>query len=49
MRFEEAQDSREKRWIIKLRSKLAGPDSGQVEESLRPTFIAERCGKRSEG
>ena len=49
MRFEESKDSRQKRWIIELGSKLVGPDSGQVEESLRPTLIAERCGKRSEG
>ena len=49
MRFEEAQHRCQERWIIELGSKLIGPNSGQVEESLRPTLIAERCGKRSEG
>jgi hypothetical protein len=46
MRFEEAQQSSEKGWIAHPAPQLVGPDSGQVEEPLRPTLGAERCGKR---
>ena len=49
MGFQETQERGEKRRIIKTIPELAGPDSGQVEEALRPTLVAERCGKRSEG
>ena len=43
MRFEEAQQRREQRWIAGAGAKLASPDSGQVEEPVRPTRVAERC------
>lgn len=48
MGFEETQQRREKRRIIEAAPQLLSPDSGQVEEPLRPTFVAKRCGKRSE-
>ena len=47
--FEEAQQSGEQNWVINPASKLLSPDSGQVEEPLRPPFVAKRCRKRSEG
>jgi hypothetical protein len=47
--FEEAQQSGEQRRVAEPAPELLGPDSGQVEEALRPTLGAERCGKRSEG
>jgi hypothetical protein len=46
--FEETQQGGEKRRVVEPRPQLLSPDSGQVEEPLRPTFVAERCGKRSE-
>jgi len=49
MRLEKMQDSGEQRRFAQPASKLVGPDSGQVEKALRPTLIAERCRKRSEG
>ena len=49
MSFEEAQQRGEQRRIIEAAPELVSPDSGQVEESLRPTFGAERCSTRSEG
>jgi hypothetical protein len=48
MRFEETKQRREKRRIGETVPQLVGPDSGQVDEALRPTVIAERCGQRSE-
>ena len=49
MGFEEAQQLGEKRRIADPVPELIGPDSGQVEEPLRPTLRAERCRQRSEG
>ena len=48
MRFEEPQKRREKRRIGRAGAKLVRPDSGQVEESPGPPFVAERCRKRIE-
>jgi len=30
-------------WVARLALQFIRPDSGQVEEPLRPTFVAERC------
>jgi len=49
MRLEKMQDSGEQRRFAQPVATLVGPNSGQVEKALRPTLIAERCGKRSEG
>ena len=49
MRFEEAQQRGEQRGFARLRPQLICPDSGQVEEPLRPPLVAERCRKRGEG
>ena len=48
VRFEEAQQRREQRRLGRPRPKLVRPDSGQVEEPLRPPLVAERCRKRGE-
>ena len=47
--LEEAEQRGEQCRIAKALTKLVGPNSGQVEEAVRPTFCPERCGKRSEG
>ena len=49
MRFQEAKHGGEKRRFAEPGPQLLSPDSGQVEEPLRPTLGAERCGERSEG
>ena len=49
MGFEEAQERGEKRRIVQPAPELVGPDSGQVEKALRPTFVPERCRERGEG
>jgi hypothetical protein len=49
VRFQEAENRSQKRWVIDSAPKFVGPNSGQVEKTLRPTPIAERCGKGSEG
>ena len=49
MRFEEPQKRREKRRIGRAGAKLVRPDSGQVEESPGPPFVAERCRKSGKG
>ena len=49
MRFEETQQRREKRRVGCALPELFSPDSGQVEETLRPALVPKRCGKRSEG
>ena len=48
MSFEKTQQGRKERRVVEPASQLVSPDSGQVEEPLRPTFVANRCGKRSE-
>ena len=47
MSFEEAEEFCEQRRLSGASAKLVSPDSGQVEKPLRPTLIAERCGKRA--
>ena len=49
MRFQEAKHGGEKRRFAEPGPQLLSPDSGQIEEPLRPTLGAERCGERSEG
>jgi hypothetical protein len=48
MRFEEAQDGYQQRWFGCSAAKLVSPDSGQVEEPLRPALLTKRLGKRGE-
>jgi hypothetical protein len=49
MGFEEAQQRGEQRRVVEPAPELLSPDSGQVEEALRPALGSERCGKCSEG
>ena len=49
VRFEEAQQRGEQRRLAGTAAELIRPDSGQVEEPMRPPFVAERCRKRGEG
>jgi hypothetical protein len=49
MSFEKPKQRYKQVAIASSGSQLVSPDSGQIEESLRPTLIAERCGKRREG
>ena len=49
MRFEKAQQRRKQHGIGGAEPQLVSPNSGQVEEPLRPTLRAERCGQRSKG
>lgn len=42
MRFEEAQQRREKGRLAGALAKLVRPDSGQIEEPLSPAAVAER-------
>ena len=49
MRFQEAKHGGEKRRFAQPGPQLLSPDSGQVEEPLRPAIVAKRCDKRSEG
>ena len=46
--FEEAKQCGEQRRIPCSRPQFVSPDSGQVEEPLRPTLIAERCRQSGE-
>jgi len=48
VRFEETQQSDEKCRIRGSAPQLVGPDSGQVDEALRPTLRPKRCRKRGE-
>ena len=48
MRFQEAKHGGEKRRFAEPGPQLLSPDSGQIEEPLRPTLIAERCRQRGE-
>ena len=47
MALEEAEERCQQLWLPRASAKLVSPDSGQVEEPLRPTVVAERCGKRA--
>ena len=46
MRLEKLEQRHEQRPFAGPSAKLACPDSGQVEEALRPPRLIERCGKR---
>ena len=46
--LEETQQSREERRIGSSGAQLIRPDSGQIEEALRPAFGPERCRKRGQ-
>ena len=48
MPLEEAEERCQQLWLPRASAKLVSPDSGQVEEPLRPTLIAERCRQRGE-
>jgi hypothetical protein len=41
--FQEGDERGKQRRLVRSAPKLVCPDSGQVEESLRPTLIAKRC------
>jgi hypothetical protein len=43
MRFEERDECGKERRFAGAAAELICPDSGQVEEPLRPTRIAKRC------
>jgi hypothetical protein len=43
MRLEEPKQGREEHWIGRFGPKLLSPDSGQVDEPPRPTFVTKRC------
>ena len=49
MRFEEAQQRAKEGGLGGSAAKLVSPDSGQVQETLRPALIPERCRKRRQG
>ena len=49
VRLEKTQHRGKERRIAEPAPQFLSPDSGQIEEPLRPTFVPERCGKRSEG
>ena len=44
MAFEEVEKRDEQGWLGGAIAKLVSPDSGQVEEALRPSRFIERCG-----
>jgi len=46
--LEEAQQSGEERRIGGTSAQLVSPDSGQVDEPLRPTLAPKRCRKSGE-
>src|SRR5438067_603663 len=48
MRFEEPQEGREQRRICSPRAQLLSPDSGQIDEPLRPSWVTKRCRKCGE-
>jgi hypothetical protein len=49
IRLEKGDHRGEQPGIGGARSKLVRPNSGQVEQALRPALVAERCRKRGEG
>ena len=49
MRLKKAEQGGQHCRVVEPAPELVGPDSGQVEEALRPTIVAKRCHKRSEG
>jgi hypothetical protein len=49
MCLEEAQQSDKQIRVARASAQFLRPDSGQIEESLRPTLVAERCRQSGEG
>jgi two-component system, cell cycle response regulator DivK len=49
MSLEEAEQRGEECGLRSPASKLVSPDSGQIDEPLRPTLTPKRCRKRGEG
>ena len=49
MRLEETQQGREQVRLTDPLSQHVGPDSGQVDEPMRPARVTKRCRKRGEG
>jgi hypothetical protein len=49
MGFEKGNQRRKQDWVVRPAPKLICPDSGQVEEPLRPTLVAKRCRKSGKG
>ena len=48
MCFEKFEQRGQQPWLTGALPELVCPDSGQVEEALRPPRLIERCGKRRE-
>jgi len=49
MRFQKANQGGKQVWVGGAAPQLLCPDSGQVEEALRPAALSERCRKRGKG
>jgi hypothetical protein len=49
MRFEEGDQRGQQHRVGGAPPKLIRPDSGQVEEALRPPLVTKRCRQRGEG
>jgi len=49
MGLEECNERRKEDRIVRPAPELICPDSGQVEEPLRPALVAKRCRKRGKG
>jgi two-component system cell cycle response regulator DivK len=49
MCFKERDKRDEQCRIVRPLPKLVGPDSGHVEEPVRPAWVLERCGERCKG
>ena len=49
MRLQKGDQGAEERRLPSSAAKLVCPDSGQVEEALRPALVAKRCRKRGKG
>ena len=47
VRFEKAEEGGQQLRIRGPVPQLVSPDSGQVDEPLRPTLFTKRCGKRA--
>ena len=47
--FEETQQCRKECRIASSSSQFFSPNSGQIQEPLRPARLTERCGKRGKG
>lgn len=49
MRLEKAQQCSQERWLSCSRLEFIRPDSGQIDEPLRPTFAPKRCRESGKG